>query len=69
MLFILGFLQIRLSVKQDFSNKLSFLMQQVSLYLNTKNARKMILKKYMHLVYFNYCKGKSALEIANMFSL
>ena len=55
--------------KQDFNNFLVFLMQEVSLYFNTKIAGKRITKKIIQLVYFNYYKGKSAKEIADMFSL
>ena len=44
-------------------------MQQVSLYCNTKMPGKPVLKTIIKLVYFNYYKGKSAKEIADMFSL
>ena len=44
-------------------------MQQVSLYCNTKLLGKQVSKNIMQLVYFNYYKGKSAKEIADMFSL
>ena len=44
-------------------------MQQLSLYFNTKIPAKRISKNIIQLVYFNYYKGKSAKETANMFSL
>ena len=44
-------------------------MQQVCLYFNTKMAGKLISKNIIHLVYLNSYKGKSAKEIADMFSL
>ena len=43
-------------------------MQQVSLNLNTKIPGRRISKNFIQLVYFNYLKGKSAKEIADMFS-
>ena len=49
--------------------KWPFLMQQVSLYFNTKMSGKRVSKNIIQLVYSNYYKGKSAKEIADMFSL
>ena len=44
-------------------------MQKVSLHLNTNMAGKRVLINIIQLVYFNCCKGKSAKEVADMFSL
>ena len=44
-------------------------MQQVSLYFNIKLPEKRVSKNIIQMMYFNYCKGKSAKEIAVMFSL
>ena len=57
--------------KQDFRNFLVFLMQQVSLYFNTKMPGKRVSKNIIlvQLVYLNYYNGKSAKEITDMFSL
>ena len=44
-------------------------MQQVSLYFNTKMPAKRVSKNIIQLIYFNYYKGKSAKEIADIFSL
>ena len=44
-------------------------MQQVSLYFNTKMPGKRVSKNIIQLIYFSYYKGKSAKQIANMFSL
>ena len=49
--------------------KCNLVMQQVSLYFNTKMPRKRISKNIIKFVYFNYYKGKSAKEILDMFSL
>ena len=43
-------------------------MQQVSLYFNAKMPRKRVSKNITQLVYFNYYKGKSVKEIADMLS-
>ena len=59
------FLQIKWNVKgvnKILATKWSFLMQQVSLYLNTKNARKACFKKYYAIGVFQLlqrqiCKG------------
>ena len=53
--------------KQELSNFLVFLMQQVPLYYNTKMPGKRVSKNIIQLVNFNYYKGKSAKEIADMF--
>ena len=46
-------------------------MQQVSVHVsfNKKMPEKRVSKNITQLVYFNYYKGKSAKEIANMFIL
>ena len=44
-------------------------MQQVSLYFNKKMAGEQVSKNFIQLVDFYYYKGKSAKEIADMFSL
>ena len=44
-------------------------MQQVSLYFNTKNARKMGFKNCHTIGLFQLLKSKSTKEIADMFSL
>ena len=49
--------------------KWSFLMHQVSLYFNTKMPGKRVSKNIIPLVYFNYYKGISAKEVADLFSL
>ena len=70
-MYILGFLQyMRWNVK-GVNNilviKRSFLTQQVSLYLNIKKILgKRVSKNIIQLVCFNYHKGKSEKEIADM---
>ena len=50
--------------------KWSFLMKQVSLCFNKKKMPgKRVSKNIIQLIYFNYYKGKSAKEIADMFSM
>ena len=44
-------------------------MQQVSLYFNTKMPGKQVSKNIIQLVDCNHYKGKSAKELADMFSL
>ena len=66
---IFGFLQTRWNMKggtKDLVIKWSFSMQQVSLYLNTKNVRKTGFKKYYTIELFQL---KSAKKIADIFSL
>ena len=72
LLCILGFLQMEMEcerVNMVLVIKWSFLIQQVSLYYNTKMPGKWVSKDIIHSVYFNYYKGKFAKEYANMFSL
>ena len=69
---ILGFLQMKWNVKgvnKILVIKWSFLRQQVSLYFSTKMPGKQVSKNIIQLVDINYYKGKSAKEIADMFSL
>ena len=55
--------------KQDFSNNVLVFNATSVLIFQYKKASKSRLKNSIQLVYFNYYKGKSAKEIANMFSL
>ena len=56
--------------KQDFGNKLIVLNAISGLIFQYKNAKKMSLKKYYTIKLFQLLqKGKSAKEIADMFSL
>ena len=55
--------------KHDLSNKVIVLNAQVSSYFNTKMPEKGLSKNIIRVVYSNYCKSKSAKEIADMFSL
>ena len=54
--------------KQDFSNKV-IVLNATSFIYQYKNAKKRISKNFLQLIYFNYYKGKSAKEIADMFFL
>ena len=49
--------------------KWSFLMQQVFLNFNKEMPGKWVSKNIIQMVHFNYNKGKSAKEIADLFSL
>ena len=61
MLCILCFLQMRWNVK-DFRNKVIVLMQQVSLYFDTKNARKTSIKKYYTISLLQLLQKKKICE-------
>ena len=67
----MSFLQIRWNVKginKILVIKRSLIMPQLSLYFNTKMPGKQVATNIKQLIYFNYHKGKSAKEIADMFS-
>ena len=53
--------------KQDFSNKMIVLNATSVLIFQYKNAKKSSFKNIIQLVHFNYYKGKSEKEIADMF--
>ena len=56
--------------KQGFSNKVIVLnATSVLIFQYKKMSEKRVSKNIIQLVYFNYYKGKSAKEIADMFSL
>ena len=55
--------------KQDFSNKVIVLNTTSVQIFDTKSPGKRVSKNIIQLVYFNYYKGKSEKEIADMFSL
>ena len=55
--------------KQDFSNKMIVLNTTSVLIFQYKNAKTQVSRNIIQLICFNDYKGKSAKEMADMFSL